>query len=143
MTTQTHSQRATTVTTVITAEEAGAMAATLAELSTWIDNAPANAARSPEAATWGRLAKVAEECGEVVAAYIGATGQNPRKGTTHGMADVCGELLDVAVTALSGVEHLTGNQGHSINYLTGHLDALRDRMHRSVADESAAVREAA
>ena len=78
----------------------------IAALSRWIDAASANAARDPEAATWGRLAKVAEEAGEVIAAYIGATGQNPRKGVTHTMGDVRRELLDVALTALCAVEHL-------------------------------------
>lgn len=48
----------------------------VAALSSWIDRG--NAGRHPEAATWARLSKITEEAGEVVAAYIGATGQNPR-----------------------------------------------------------------
>ena len=39
-------------------------------LSDWLDDA--NAHRDPEARTWGRLAKLAEESGEVVEAYIGS-----------------------------------------------------------------------
>jgi hypothetical protein len=113
------------------------ISATLAELSAWIDTAPANAARDAEAATWGRLAKVAEESGEVIAAYIGATGQNPRKGITHGMAAVQAELLDVAVTALAAVEHLTGNHGRSLDHLAHHLTALRQRMHEHTANHAA------
>ncbi|MFF4228012.1 MazG-like family protein [Streptomyces sp. NPDC001820] len=46
-----------------------------------------------------RLLKVTEEAGEVAAAYIGMTGQNPRKGTTHTPADVADELCDVIITA--------------------------------------------
>ena len=52
--------------------------AALVALSEWID--AGNAHRDPEAVTWGRLAKVAEEGGEVVAAYIGATGRIPARG---------------------------------------------------------------
>lgn len=83
-------------------------------LSRWIDESPANAKRDPESLTWGRLAKVAEETGEAIAAYIGFTNQNPRKGTTHSMADVKKELLDVALTALCAYEHLTDHDGDSL-----------------------------
>src|SRR5690606_13424156 len=41
----------------------------------------------------------AEESGEVMQAYVGATGQNPRKGRTHSSADVATELCDVILTA--------------------------------------------
>lgn len=99
----------------------------LALLSDWIDRHPANANRDPEARTWGRIAKVGEENGEVIDAMIGATGQNPRKGFFGSMDDVIKELLDVAVTALGAVEHLTGNQGKSTAMLDHHIDALLDR----------------
>lgn len=74
-------------------------------LSKWIDDA--NSHRDPEAATWGRLAKIAEEHGEVIEAFIGVTGQNPRKGETHTMAQVAEELLDTALTALAAYVHVT------------------------------------
>jgi NTP pyrophosphatase (non-canonical NTP hydrolase) len=90
-------------------------AAKLAALSEWVDTAPANAGRDREAALWGRVAKVSEECGEVIAALVGATGQNPRKGVTHCMVDVEDELLDVALTALCAVEHLSRNKGVSMD----------------------------
>ena len=47
-----------------------------------------------------RILKIAEEFGEASAAWVGATGQNPRKGVTHGLPDVADELGDVAFTAL-------------------------------------------
>lgn len=47
-----------------------------------------------------RIMKLTEEAGEVVSAYIGMTGQNPRKGVTHTREDVCGELADVIITAM-------------------------------------------
>lgn len=78
--------------------------ARIVALNEWLDEG--NAHRNPEARTWGRLAKVSEECGEVIEAFIGVTGQNPRKGVTHKMDDVTDELLDVALTALCAVEHV-------------------------------------
>lgn len=100
-------------------------ATTLSWLSQWIDDS--NGHRDREAITWGRLAKVAEETGEVIAAWIGATAQNPRKGTTHTREDVCKELLDVAVTALAAYEHMTGNRGDSIIALFTHIATVRKR----------------
>jgi hypothetical protein len=89
----------------------------LVALSKWID--AGNVHRDPEAVTWGRIAKIAEEHGEVIQAFIGATGQNPRKGVVGSMADVEKELLDVAITALGALEHFRGHDGTalaSLNY---------------------------
>jgi hypothetical protein len=97
----------------------------LARLSEWIDNS--NKHRDAEAVTWGRLAKIMEEGGEVIAAYIGYTGQNPRKGVTHSKEDVMDELLDVAVTALGAWEHLDGNEGNSGDALLVKLDSILNR----------------
>jgi len=47
----------------------------LASLSKWIDYNIENVRRDQEARTWGRLAKISEECGEVIGAFIGMTGQ--------------------------------------------------------------------
>lgn len=92
----------------------------IARLSEWID--AGNAGRDPEAATWARLAKITEEAGEVVAAQIGATGQNPRKGVTHTAQDVQEELIDVAVTALAALEHVRGHDRRSIALLEDKLE---------------------
>ncbi|SJM58072.1 MazG-like family protein [Gulosibacter sp. 10] len=100
----------------------------IAELSRWIDES--NAGRDPEAATWARLAKITEEAGEVVAAHIGATGQNPRKGVTHTRADVEEELLDVALTALAALEHLRGHDARSLELLDDKLRRTLDRAGR-------------
>ncbi|MFG2789973.1 MazG-like family protein [Streptomyces sp. NPDC048419] len=54
-----------------------------------------------------RLIKVVEEAGEASAAYIGATGQNPRKGTTHTAADVADELCDVIIAAAVALHSFT------------------------------------
>jgi hypothetical protein len=55
-----------------------------------------------------RVMKIGEEFGETVAAYIGMTGQNPRKGITHTQADVMAELADVAITAMCAMVHFAG-----------------------------------
>lgn len=96
-------------------------------LSLWIDHAEPNARRDDEAATWGRLAKIGEEFGEVIAAFIGYTGQNPRKGVTHTRLDVLKELLDVAVTALAAAEHVGGHEGLTLPALADHVRGLSVR----------------
>ena len=100
---------------------------TLAALSRWIDEHPPNAVRDREAALWGRVTKVAEEAGEVVAAMIALTGQNPRKPASGSLADVEAELLDVAVSALAAVEHLRDNDGSSPAALDAHVRRLAVR----------------
>jgi hypothetical protein len=97
----------------------------LVELSKWID--AGNMHRDPEARTWGRLAKVAEEGGEVISAFIGVTGQNPRKGVSNTMYDVNKELMDVAITALGAYEHLNDHPGDALNVLCAAILTVADR----------------
>lgn len=97
----------------------------LVALSEWIDEG--NAHRDTEAVTWGRLAKIQEEAGEVIEAFIGYTGQNPRKGITHDMGHVRKELLDVAVTALGAIEHIDGHGGAALTDLEFHIRDLARR----------------
>ena len=80
-------------------------------ISRAIDNAPANAARDPEAQLYARVAKVGEESGEVISALIGASGGNPRKGTVGTLGDVDRELFDVALGALLAAAHLRDRHG--------------------------------
>lgn len=103
----------------------------LALISQSVDNFEANRRRDPEAQTWGRIAKVMEELGEVAQAYIGVIGQNPRKGISHSWDDVEHELLDVALTALTAYEHVSGNCGQSIDALGQHVKFV---MNRAVID---------
>ncbi|NGN63143.1 hypothetical protein G5C51_04375 [Streptomyces sp. A7024] len=56
-----------------------------------------------------RLLKVSEEAGEAATAYIGMTGQNPRKGITHVPADVADELCDVIIAASVALHAVTGD----------------------------------
>jgi NTP pyrophosphatase (non-canonical NTP hydrolase) len=54
-----------------------------------------------------RLLKLTEEAGEVAQAWIGHTGQNPRKGITHTRGDVADELVNVIVTAAVALVSIT------------------------------------
>jgi len=95
-------------------------------VSQWIDKA--NERKDSEAITWGRLSKCAEESGEVISAYIGVTGQNPRKGVTHTIDDVKRELLDVAITALAAYEHIDNHMGNALPALAGYIHTRAERL---------------
>ncbi|MFF6785738.1 MazG-like family protein [Streptomyces sp. NPDC012510] len=71
-----------------------------------------------------RMLKLQEEVGEVAQAVIGATGQNPRKGTTHTWDDVRSELCDVVVTALVALRTLTPD---AREVFADHLAAVTER----------------
>jgi NTP pyrophosphatase (non-canonical NTP hydrolase) len=79
--------------------------ATIAGLVKWLDEA--NGRSEHEIAM--RLMKLGEELGEVMQAYIGSTGQNPRKGVTHAEADVAEELCDVITAAMVALHAFTAD----------------------------------
>ncbi|MFE4972656.1 MazG-like family protein [Kitasatospora sp. NPDC056651] len=56
-----------------------------------------------------RILKISEEVGEVGEAVHGALGANPRKGHSHGWADVETELADVIVTAMVALDTISGD----------------------------------
>ncbi len=99
-------------------------------ISQWVDTSPANAARDPEALGWHRVTKVAEEAGEVVSAWLLYTGGNPRK-EVGPLNDVIEELLDTAIAALGGVEHLTGNSGVALGLMFDKIDRVHERAMQS------------
>lgn len=101
------------------------VAQALVNVSVWVDEA--NTDRDPEALSWHRVTKIAEETGEVIEAMIGWTGGNPRKGVSHTIHDVIKESLDTAMAALGAVEHLTGNQGDALDMLDTHILAIAKR----------------
>lgn len=53
-----------------------------------------------------RILKIVEELGEASQAWIGVTGQNPRKGLVGTVDDVAMELCDVIITALVAMASL-------------------------------------
>lgn len=70
---------------------------TVEQLAEWLDRS----SELPEQTrTVLQILKITEEAGEVAAAVIGATGQNPRKGYSHSWEDVQNELCDVIVSAM-------------------------------------------
>ncbi|MEU3981769.1 MazG-like family protein [Streptomyces sp. NPDC026672] len=100
------------------------------ELWTWLD---ANRRHGDPEAVLLRILKLQEEVGEVAQAVIGATGQNPRKGVTHGWDDVRAELCDVAITALVALRSLTPD---AREVFTGRLARVRTR---SLGDPAGSV----
>ncbi|MFC7511724.1 MazG-like family protein [Streptomyces thermocarboxydus] len=53
------------------------------------------------------MLRLSEEVGEVAQAVFGATGQNPRKRTSHAWQNGESELCDVVITALVALRTLT------------------------------------
>jgi len=97
----------------------------------WLD--AANGRGSHETAM--RVMKIAEEAGEAVAACIGLTGANPRKGVTAGPEDLAGELCDVVLAALIALATVTGGTPQAESRLAAHVAtrAVRLRMLRAAA----------
>jgi NTP pyrophosphatase (non-canonical NTP hydrolase) len=80
----------------------------LEQLDTWLDSRVSEQyLKHPLAQDWARISKIGEEYGEAVQAFIGYTGQNPRKGFTHDYEDVINELADTLFTALLAIQHMT------------------------------------
>lgn len=71
-----------------------------------------------------QMLKLTEEAGEVAGAWIGMTGQNPRKGQTHTLDDVLSELADVAITAMVGIARLGGDPGAVVG---GKVSVMEER----------------
>jgi NTP pyrophosphatase (non-canonical NTP hydrolase) len=76
---------------------------TVQGLVVWLDDANG---RTPQEVAL-RILKVTEEAGEVASAYVGMTGQNPRKGVTHDRHDVANELCDVILAAAVALASVT------------------------------------
>lgn len=72
-----------------------------------------------------RCFKIAEEMGEVTAAIIGVTGQNPRKGITHTWEDVQEELCDVILAAMVALDSVTR---YAQEQFAAHVQQRHDRI---------------
>lgn len=94
-------------------------------ITRWLDRS--NATMSPDLDESMRIMKIGEEFGEAVAAYIGYTGQNPRKGRTHTRSDVLEELADVAVTALCAMHRFTQDETLTRAVLVSKIASIMDR----------------
>lgn len=101
----------------------------LAAISRWIDESHGYVGIDPEAHNWRRLMKVVSEAGEVYDAYGAYLGENPRKPEATGtMDDVIRETLDVGVSALGAVEHLTANTGVALHLLIDKIEYVFNRV---------------
>lgn len=101
----------------------------IGRIDTWLDEKVGPAYDGhPLAQDWARISKVTEEAGEAISAFIGVTGQNPRKGITHDMDDVLNELADVAMTAILAMQHFTKDTAETRNWLRYRIDRLAARV---------------
>lgn len=75
-----------------------------------------------------RVMKIAEETGEAVSAYIGLTGENPRKGVTADPDDLAAELCDVVLAALIALATITGGTPQAESRLHRHVAARAIRL---------------
>ncbi|MFC4496895.1 MazG-like family protein [Streptomyces ovatisporus] len=103
--------------------------ATVRRLVDWLDTANGHG----EQETAMRLMKLGEETGEVMQAYIGTAGQNPRKGRTHTAADVADELCDVILTAAVALHRFTDDPAAALDGKIRQV-ALRSLPSGTVAD---------
>lgn len=109
--------------------------ADIAMINAWLDRSNTN--MNSEHDDSMRVMKIGEEYGEAVAAYIGMTGQNPRKGVTHSQADLLAELADVTITALCAMQHFTGNADVTRAFLASKIAGIIKRAGLSEVPESA------
>lgn len=99
----------------------------------WLDTAVGSKyLMAPLAQDWARISKVQEELGEAVAAFIGATGQNPRKGDSHTMDEVLEELADTAITAIFAIQHFTKSSSASRQIIKNKIARIYQRSNKSI-----------
>ena len=103
------------------------------EINNWLDGEVpkwyTNAADSGELAQhWARIAKIQEEAGEAVEAFIALTGQNPRKEKTDDFEGFLGELADVTATGILAIQHFTGDWAETERILWDKMVSLRERV---------------
>jgi len=83
---------------------------TVHAVDAWLDDSVSDVYQvQPQAQDWARISKIGEELGEAIQAFIGATGQNPRKGITNDMEAVLDELADTVFTGILAIQHFTKN----------------------------------
>lgn len=80
---------------------------------------------------WARISKIAEELGEATAAFIGITGQNPRKGIHGSMDDLLDELADTALTAILAIQHFSKSSADTRQRLMSKQEKIYQRINRT------------
>lgn len=84
----------------------------------------------PLAQDWARISKMQEEIGECIQAFIGVTGQNPRKGFTHSQIEVHDELCDAILTGIYALQHFTKNTSETRGLLRSRMRVHEERFRR-------------
>ncbi|MFC7530136.1 MazG-like family protein [Actinoplanes sp. GCM10030250] len=79
------------------------------------------------------IMKIAEEAGEATQAWIGVLGQNPRKGVTHTVDDVIGELTDVVFTSLVAIASLGADPRDAVAAVAAKAATYRSGLARTTA----------
>lgn len=87
--------------------------------------------------SWARIAKIGEEFGETIQAYIGVTGQNPRKGYEGELSDVFNELADTLITCLLAMQHFTKNEATTKRIIQNRWEYRLTVMHNAIATTEA------
>lgn len=77
---------------------------------------------------YARTAKLMEECGEVMEAVIGYTGDNPRKGKHKGLLDIQTELCDVILTAMCALHTVTKDNEAEARMINDRIEFVYNRL---------------
>ncbi|GGP95929.1 8-oxo-dGTP pyrophosphatase MutT (NUDIX family)/NTP pyrophosphatase (non-canonical NTP hydrolase) [Actinomadura coerulea] len=103
----------------------------------WADTARILDGYLAEVPTHLLVMKIAEEVGEVVEAYLGMTGGNPRKGVHKTTEDVLDELADVILSAAVPMVDLAGGPEEAGRHMARRLGVVSAREVAEVAAVSA------
>src|ERR1700735_3726792 len=97
-------------------------------LDDYIDNHSDERYRiQPLANDWARISKIAEELGEVTSAFIGVTGQNPRKGGYGTYPELFDELADTAIACIVAIQHFTKDTHRTSQIVQDRMAYRRDK----------------
>jgi NTP pyrophosphatase (non-canonical NTP hydrolase) len=97
-------------------------------IDAWLDNGVGPLYQEqPLAQDWARISKIAEELGEAIQAFIGVTGQNPRKGIDHIQEEVMNELADTAITAILAMQHFEKDTYRVRDLLRAKINKIENR----------------
>lgn len=103
----------------------------ITDIDNWLDAKVTDEYKyQPLAQDWARISKMAEEIGEAIQAFIGYTGQNPRKGKINDLADVLAELADTVLTGVFAIQHFTKDADQTLQIIIDKLNYQHDRMQK-------------
>jgi hypothetical protein len=101
----------------------------VAFVDNWLDeNVSQPYKDQPLAQDWARISKGIEELGETVEAFIGSTGQNPRKPVDPTIEKMIYELADTALTAILAIQHFTKDPTETRRILLAKQNAIYQRI---------------